>query len=222
MIKVSDVVNQLVNRSPFLREAMADNLINASALARKLKPRVSAILKKEVQQGAILMAIKRLPNEAPTMKTRRLRDFLRKLTDISVRSNLVDYTFRHSDTLLNKQGVLLGIISDHPNSFYTFSRGISETTILITEDLAEPLEELFRKETLLDKRIELASISLMLPEENRSLYGVYYAILKVLAWEGINLVELISTSNEFTVIVRQEDLEDAFRVLTELRKPNPV
>lgn len=218
MIKVSDVVEQLINRSPFLREAMADGLINASALARKLRPRVRAILKKEVQQGAVLMAIKRLPYEAPAVNPRRLRNFLRKLTDISVRSNLVDYTFRHSDTLLKKQSTLLGIISDHPNSFYTFSRGIGETTIIITEDLAAPLENLFAEETLLDKRIDLASITLMLPEENRSLYGVYYAILKVLAWEGINLVELISTSNEFTVIVRQEDLDVAFRVLTELRK----
>lgn len=221
MVKVSDVVSQLINRSPFLREAMADQLINASALARKLQPRVSSILKKEVQQGAILMAIKRMPTEAPALNTKRLRDFLRKLTDISVRSNLVDYTFQHSDTLLDKQGVLLDIISDHPNSFYTFSRGISETTILITEELAAPLERLFRGEKLLDKRIDLASITLMLPEENRSLYGVYYVIMKVLAWEGINLVELISTSNEFTVIVRQDDLEDAFRVLTELRKPLP-
>lgn len=220
MIKVSEVVGQLIQRSPFLREAMAEGLINASALARKLQPRVSALLQKEVQQGAILMAIKRLPHEAPALSTQQLRDFLRKLTDLSVRSNLVDYTFRHSDTLLRRQSTLLGIISDHPNAFYTFSRGISETTILITEELAAPLEELFAGEALLDKRSDLAAITLMLPEENRSLYGVYYAILKVLAWEGINLVELISTSNEFTVIVRQDDLKDAFRVLSDLRKQN--
>jgi len=60
----------------------------------------------------------------------------------------------------------------------------------------------------------MASISLMLPVENRSLYGIYYYILKDLAWYGINLIELISTSNEFTIIVHQENLEQAFSVLT--------
>ncbi len=58
----------------------------------------------------------------------------------------------------------------------------------------------------------------MLPTENRNLYGVYYYILKDLAWQGINLVELISTSNEFTLIVSDEDLDHAFSVIMGLRK----
>jgi hypothetical protein len=49
------------------------------------------------------------------------------------------------------------------------------------------------------------------------LYGFYYFILREFAWNGINLVEVISTSNEFTLVVSTKDLDAAFKVLSTLR-----
>lgn len=218
MIKIADVVNTLVRQSPFTTEALTEGLINVSALARKLQPEVEKILGKPVKTGAIVMAVNRMPAGELTYEDRRLRLFFRQLSDISVRTNLLDYTFRNSDTLLDRQAELLNLIGQSSNVFYTFSQGVSETTIIVGDAIEERLEEIFRKEKLLDKEKDLASITLMLPVENRSLYGLYYYILKDLAWHGVNLVELISTSNEFTVIVQQTDLDQAFSLLTGLRR----
>jgi hypothetical protein len=41
--------------------------------------------------------------------------------------------------------------------------------------------------------------------------------LREFAWNGINLVEVISTSNEFTLVVSTKDLDAAFKVLSTLR-----
>ena len=60
MNSIGKVTEDLINRSPFLREAMTDDLINISALARKLKPEIEQIVGKEVKEGAIIMAIKRM------------------------------------------------------------------------------------------------------------------------------------------------------------------
>ena len=57
----------------------------------------------------------------------------------------------------------------------------------------------------------------MLPDENQMIYGIYYYILKDLAWFGINLAEVISTSNEFTLIVDAEDLDQTFSILMKLK-----
>jgi hypothetical protein len=48
--------------------------------------------------------------------------------------------------------------------------------------------------------------------------GFYYYILKQLAWDGINIVEIISTSSEFTLIVAMEDIDKTFSVLMKLKK----
>jgi len=219
MIKIAEVVEQLIRQSPFISEAINDGLINVSALARRLQTDVEKLLGKPVKSGAIIMAINRLQTGELMFIEKNIRQFFQQLSDISVRSNLSDYTFQNSDTLLQKQVRLLAMISqDFPNAFYSFSQGVGETTIIVTNSLDEQVDQIFEGEKQLDKESQLSAITLMLPIENRNLYGVYYYILKDLAWQGINLVELISTSNEFTLIVSDEDLDHAFSVIMGLRK----
>ena len=43
--------------------------------------------------------------------------------------------------------------------------------------------------------------------------GVYYSILKQLAWEGINLVEVSSTYTELTLILHEKDINRAFSII---------
>jgi aspartokinase len=218
VITVAEVVEQLVARSPFISEALSEGLVNVSALARRLQPEVEQRLRKTVKPGAIIMAVNRMSFGALTFAEKDLRRFFRRVSDVSVRSSLLDYTFANSDTLLQKQARLLDVIGQQPRGFYTFSQGIAETTIIVSEAMEAELERLFEGERMLDKEQELSVITLILPEENRTLYGVYYYILKELAWHGINLVELISTSNEFSVVVKDEDLERAFALISSLRR----
>lgn len=217
MITVAEIVARLVARSPFISEALSEGLVNVSALARRLQPEVERQLGKEVREGAIVMAINRMPFGELLYVEKDLHAFFRKVNDISVRSNLIDYAFANSDTLIERQVALLQLVAQHPKGFCTFSQGVAETTIVVTDNMEAEVETLFQTERRLNKETDLASVTLMLPVENRVLYGVYYYILKELAWNGINLVELISTSNEFTIVVRHEDLHKAFSLLVRLR-----
>lgn len=217
MIKIAEVVEELVRRSPFLIESLEEGLINVSALARKLQPDVESVLGKPTKTGAIVMAVNRMPAGKLSYEKRSLQSFFRKLSDLNVRTDLLDYTFRNSETLPTCQARLLRDLENRPNLFYSVSRGVTETTILVTSTLEKQVETIFEEEKILSKEIELSAITLLLPVENRNLYGVYYYILKDLAWRGINLIELISTSNEFTIIVRNQDLDQAFSVVAGLR-----
>ena len=82
----------------------------------------------------------------------------------------------------------------------------------IRDSLYEQLEKTFHKERQLLKRDRLAAISIMLPERNLDVYGVYYTILKQLAWKGINVVEIISTSYEITLVVEKDDVKPIFDI----------
>ena len=217
MIKIGSITSRLIQQSPFIAEALEAGLINISALARMLQPEVSKLAGKPVQTGAIVMAIQRLPASGLSQPERALKNFFRNLQDISVRSDLLDYTFQNSDTISAQQAQLFKRIGRQPKIFYSVSRGIAETTLLIARSFEQEVEQLFEGEKLLSKEEGLNAISLMLPAENRVLFGIYYFILRQLAWHGINVVEVVSTSHEFTIVVRDVDLDQAFTALMQLR-----
>jgi len=45
---------------------------------------------------------------------------------------------------------------------------------------------------------------------------VHYSILKQLAWSNINVIEVVSTYTEFTVIIDNARIDTAFSVLKNL------
>ena len=217
MITISEAVNEIVSRKPFLEETLASGLINLSSLAREIQPEVSAKLNKDVKHGAIVMALKRLKPTINFQINLRVKKVIGLLGDIIVRSNLADYTYRNSDTLIQCQTKLLEQISSRKEIFYTFSQGIYETTLVLSEVMSDVVADIFKNEMLTYKITDLSSITIKLPEENSQVYGIYYHILKKLAYEGINILEIISTTHEFTVVVNDKDVDSAFSVLKRLK-----
>ena len=89
---------------------------------------------------------------------------------------------------------------------------------MISESVAHLVEKHFAGEKLMDKTADLASITIKLPKENISTPGVYYFIFQRLAWEGITINEVISTSYEFTIFVSEDKVDVAFKVIKDLKQ----
>ena len=81
----------------------------------------------------------------------------------------------------------------------------------------QQLENYFEGETLIEKTADLSSISIKLPTENVTIPGIYYFIFQRLSWEGVNIFEVISTSNEFTILVGDDQVNTAFKAIKELK-----
>lgn len=218
MSTISKITEDIINRSPFLREAMTENLINISALARKIRPEIEKIVGKEVKEGAIVMAIKRMTPGVYHRLDVRINKVIGGIGDFLVRSDLADFTFENSDSLREAQYGLIHKIGDDTDSFFTLSRGITETTYIINSKYSDILMQSFAKERMKAHNKDLSSITVKLPETNTETYGVYYYIMKHLAWEGINIEQVVSTANEFTAIVNSNDIDQAFKILMQLKR----
>jgi len=118
---------------------------------------------------------------------------------------------------LDVQAKLIGALKNEIDVFYTSSRGVNETNIVVSESVAPIVESLFKREKLLQKTGDMASITVKLPQENISVPGVYYYIFQRLAWEGVVINEVISTTNEFTIIVDETQVNEAFKVIKDLK-----
>lgn len=218
MNSIGKITEELINKSPFLREAMTDDLINISALARKLKPEIEDLTGKEVKEGAIVMAIKRMTPGLYHRLNIKITNVMGELGDFLVRSNLSDFTFENSESLKTKQADLIHEINKENDSFFTLCKGVSETTFIVNTQHDDLIKRMFGGEKLKSHTKDLASVTVKLPMVNTEIYGIYYYILKHLAWEGINIVELVSTSNEFTIVVKQDDIDKAFKILMQIKR----
>ena len=217
MDRLSKVIEKLINQSPFIQEAMTEGLINISSLARKLNPDIARITGKEVSDSAIIMAIKRMPPGTNQKIERSIKNFMADLGDLIVRINLVKCTFNNYVGISQDQAKFLTQIKDVSNNFYTVSRGVAETTLITNEQFKGDIMTIFNQSQLIAESSNLSSITMKLPPVNSEISGVYYYLLKKLAWEGINLAEVISTTNEFTVVVDTKIVSKAFAVLMELK-----
>ena len=217
-MKLSTVVANLINQSPFIQEALDRDLINITSLARYLQQDVQHNLDRHVQISAIVMAIKRRPTNRYQVLDKSLTQFMSNLGDVLVRSDIYDYTYAHSLSFRQSQITFLQLIKDETNSYYSFCRGMGETTIVVNRVLKGIVEKAFSNEELLVSRSNLAALSISLPSTNQDISGVYYTLLKRLAWQGINIIEVISTSNEITLIVSKSDIDHVFSIILNLKQ----
>lgn len=217
MESIGKITEDIINRSPFLRESMTEGLINISALARKIQPEIEEMTGKEVKEGAIVMAIKRMSPGLYHKLNVKIKNVLGELGDFLVRSNLSDYTYQNSESLGARQSELIRLLNSE-DGFFALCKGVTETTIITSDKHRETIERLFVSERLIASTQNLASVTVKLPHINTEIYGIYYYILKQLAWEGINIIEVISTANEFTVLVAQDDVDKAFKILMQLKR----
>lgn len=216
MKTISSAVEDYIKSKPFLISALSQGIINLTSLSRIIKTEIELSLKKEVRYGAIVMALKRLSSELEFRTTYKIVKIIKDIGDITVRSSLVDYNFKVSDTLLSNQAKLLSKV-DNNDDFYTSSRGVNECNIVVSGNLSSLVETILKEEICISKQSNLSSISIKLPAENVSIPGVYYFVFQRLSWEGINIYEVISTSNEFTILVNEEQVDKAFRVVKNLK-----
>jgi hypothetical protein len=216
-MELREIVRQAIQNRPFLQELIDDGLVNLTALAREITPEIIARTGKEPSQGSVVMAIRRMEPSYYFKFNHSLKQFISSLGDVIVRTGLCSYTYRNTPSLYLCQQQLLRLASERRDVFCSFSQGIHETTLIISASMQGDMSRHFEHETLLNSNPDLASVTVKLPKENTEISGLYYYILKKLAWEGINISEMISTTNEFTIVVSQQDLERTFSVMHRLR-----
>lgn len=217
MKTISSCVNKILVSRPYLEEALSRDIINYSALAKDLNHIVSEMLRKPVKNGAITMALRRYKPPLDFESEYFINNVFKNLGDITVRSNLSDFTFQNSDTLINSHSKVLKKISSNHQIFYAFTRGIFESNIIISTSEKNNVTEVFKDEKLIGLKDSLSSITLNLPKENSKIVGLYYQIFKRLAWDNITLYEIISTTNEFTILVEEHLVDKAFSIIKGLK-----
>ena len=218
MRTIASTVAAFIKTKPYLSSALSDGIINLTSLARQIQPDIETVMRKTVNRGAIVMSLKRVSDNAEfSTDSAKIIGVLKNMGNITVRSSLIDYSFSISETLLLNQAHLLKKIEHKKEVFYTSSRGVAESNIIVSQNISELVDTIFHAETCHSKVENLSSITIKLPTENVTIPGIYYFIFQRLSWEGINVNEIISTSNEFTILIDEQQVSSAFEEIKKLK-----
>lgn len=215
MISISSIIEQKIKGSPFIADALSKDLINISQLARLWHTEVEEKTKKQITIEALSMAIRRAqPPLASLSETKpTISPSLIKPRQITVKDSLCERTYANSDTLMRNYKASVDMIESHKQGFITHTTGVFETTIIVDAQHVSTVEFSCRTESLKAKIDNLAAVTLGLSEEVIKTPGSYYQILGKLAWNGINLIEVVSTAHELTLIVEESDTEPTLRAI---------
>ncbi len=214
MVTVMQLVKDMVRKRPFIEEALARGIINYGSLADELKPEIEAILEKEVKHSAVMMALRRTAENIEKTKLAKVK--FDKNTDITLKSNLFEITVQKTPTIFQQLQKLYQIVDFNQGDSLTITQGQHEVTIISNKKYRKRFEKVFEKEKVVKVIENLGSLSVMIPLDAIEQYGLFYIVTRELSWENINIIELVSTLREMTLILDQKDVTSAFDIMQRL------
>lgn len=218
MVTVSFLVEKIIEQKPFLQEALSKNIVNHAALAEMLIPELQSSLKKEVKFSAVNMAIRRLSEKLETTFTPKV--MFNEHSHITIRSNLIEITFFKTDSIQKKIQSIYSLIDYKKGDFLTVTQGLNEVMIITDKKFKSAITKKFSKKEIKVIIEDLCSVTINIPDTAIETVGVFYKITRALNWENINIIEVISTLTELSVVLRKDDTAKAFSVLERLISTN--
>lgn len=222
MLSIATKVERIVLDSSFLTEGLGRGLINLSELARQLQPQLETDLWKPVGQGAVVMALRRVaerlppPQQGPVSLVLGRPGELSSRAEMTTRTELTEFTFRNSDNTHECHRQLLAKAESVRGAFVTVTRGVREVMVICSRSLAGVVEEVFADERLMARQENLNAITLYLHPDTSRMPGIFHAVLKQLAWDKVNLVNMICTYTELTILLEQSQTGAAFATLSRM------
>ena len=217
MVTVSHLVKKYVSENSFLLEAMSKELISHGNLAEQLKPEIERELQKKVKESAIVMALRRYEEELHGFD-KNIRRF-KFQGEIMMRTNIMDFNVVKSSNLLNKIKNIYSLVDFSKGDTLNIILGSNEVSIVANEKYKEKLSDFLKGEKILNKEFDLVSLTIVFEGKNFLITpGVIFTAIRKLAWEQINIYEIVSTMTELTFILSKKDSMKAYNVLQGLIK----
>lgn len=203
-LKISEEVRRVLERYPYLEEYLAMGVINYRALARELRKN----MKSDVNLQSIVSAIRRAGLSRRKVGSEKLLKILAG-SDVSLKYDLA------AATMVIKQDSQRQIAEVHRalrGKRHMLLQGMRTLTVVAGEDdVKEFIGGMEGREVEL--RESLASVVVRSPQEIESTPGVIAHIAVLLALEGINVVEMMSSSTETSFILEERDALRALEVI---------
>ena len=215
MVTVSHIVKKIVSEQAFVEEGLAEGIISVGNLAEQIQPKIEKELNKKIKIPAVVMALRRYADEiAEHRKKTGKFDYA---GEILMKTNICDVNFVKSHTLMAKLKTIHNLVNFERGDTLNVIIGNNEVSIVINEKYMEKLLKFMPGEKVLNKEQELVALTIIFTSDDFiHTPGIIFNAVRKLAWENINIYEIVSTMTELTFILNKKDSMKAYDVLSEM------
>lgn len=206
MIKISEITKELLDQDDIVKSTAARGLLNLSAYARSIKPKVEEKLLKKVKVGSIVAALSRYVTDlAPS--TFGHKNIIEQL---SVHANLEGISFERTSTLSKRIGKVYNSFQNENNKPYiTLTQGMNEITLVAESEIAQIFYKRLKNFPSIYHKKNLVGITVGFDIAFMKIPNLFYSLIKRLAIKNINIIEIISTASELTFVLEKHSLQIA-------------
>ncbi len=216
MVTISQVVQKKLKDRVLLQECINSEIVSFNKIAKKLKPEIEQEMNKKVKTNSIVMAIRRNSKDL-TEKSKRA-SFSYAIE--TIKTDICYIVLEESPTLLSKLQNLYPIIDFKKGGYLNIIQGNYEVAIITNKKYKEELIDHLHEERVLDTIDDLVSVSLTYSKDYLYMPGIMYDISRFLAWENINIYDIILTKTELNIIIDKKDLTKCYKTLGRFSENN--
>ena len=215
MVTIAHLVKKEESQNEFLIEAMSKDIISFGNLASLLKKDIEKELGSPVKDSAIVMALRRYADELTSTSSKI--EGKRLHGEILMRTNLMDVNVLKTPSFSSKIKDLYKIVDVEHGDIFNVILGNNEASIITNEKYRDKLNTFLKGEEIISRQQDLVAITLRFDsKEFMTTPGVIFAAIRRLAWESINIFEVVSTLTELTFILHKKDSMKAYNALQDV------
>lgn len=215
MATISQAVSEIVGKSAFMEEGLVSGIINYAYLADMIKPEVERIAKKQTNRYAIVMALRRMGDSLGESFVVKAKDMLNGAS-VGLSSGIFDMTIRRNQHSAKAAAMLYEMVDFENGDFLAVTFGTHEINVMANIWNMEKLSKIFPKNDVINTMPGLSSLTIRITKNAAGAVGLLYAITKALSWEGINIVEVVSTYTEEIFIIKEQDAARSYNAINRL------
>lgn len=208
MIKVSDIVLELLMEDNLAREAYLLGILNLSAYAEHIQEEVEERTLKPIRKGTIIVALSRIDKKLLQQDPLQPKVVI---NNICVKSALCEITYEKTTSNLNKLAHL-NTAWIGKREFFALTEGLAEITIICPKEASVTIMKHFGSTPKVEFE-KLVAVTVRFSADYLNVPNTIFTLMASLAAQRINIIEVVSTFTEISFIVRQEELEKSIAAL---------
>ena len=215
MVNISHVVKKIVSENALMAEMLSKGIISHVHFAESIQEDVIKELRRPVELPAIIMALRRHQEEIQT-KEKSISP-LKFEGQIIIKTNIVDYNVEKSPSLISAIKKIYNTLKFEQGDDFNTIIGSNEVSIIFNEKFNPQIKKLLEGERILIVEKNLVSLTIRFSKADfLHTPGAIFSAVRKLAFEQINIFEIVSTMTELTFILHKDDSMKAYGVLQKM------
>lgn len=215
--KTTDLVKYELEHDLYLLEVLKDDLVNVSALARKLLPRIQLQNPKATIES-ISIATKRYIKAIRKQRVSSAAARIIAHSQLSTKNDVIHLTFKRNDAVLQRVNEISKKINWDNEEIFFVNQGSGEVTIILDKKNKHLLDNCKEYEIETTKDLTIVSVKETLEknkERSIDVPGIYAYLVNQLARRSINIISVISTYTQITFAFKTKEFVKAYETLQE-------